>query len=58
MLFTGEVFGFGGLKLGPEGWRATPRLPRHWRSLTYRFMYRGQPVTVSLTNDPAPEPTA
>ena len=52
------VFGFGGLKLGPEGWRATPRLPRHWRSLTYRFMYRGQPVTVSLTNDPAPEPTA
>ena len=52
------VFGFGGLKFEADGWHTVPRLPRHWQTLTFRFMYHGQPVLVELKNEPAPAPAA
>jgi kojibiose phosphorylase len=44
------VMGFGGLRVGADGWTAQPRLPSHWRRLAFRWTYRGQPVRVELTH--------
>ena len=43
------VVGFGGLKVQPEGWTAHARLPAHWKQLKFRFIHRGQPQQVELT---------
>ncbi|MBL8095841.1 MAG: glycoside hydrolase family 65 protein [Anaerolineales bacterium] len=42
------VFGFGGLRITPEGWTVTPRLPRHWTRLAFSFFHRGQQHRVDL----------
>ena len=42
------AFGFGGLRVTAAGWAATPRLPRHWRRLRFRFFHRGQLQVVEL----------
>lgn len=44
------VFGFGGLRVTPEGWSVEPRLPKHWKRLTFRFTYRGELQVVDLKN--------
>ncbi|HEY3473504.1 MAG TPA: glycoside hydrolase family 65 protein, partial [Anaerolineales bacterium] len=44
------VFGFGGLRLTPQGWSTQPRLPKHWKRLSFRFTNRGKPETVEITN--------
>jgi trehalose/maltose hydrolase-like predicted phosphorylase len=45
------VFGFGGLRIYPDGrWETHPRLPQHWESLTFRFTLRGQQHLVQLEN--------
>jgi trehalose/maltose hydrolase-like predicted phosphorylase len=43
------VFGFGGLRVGPQGWTVNPRLPSHWKRLRFSFYYHGQPQHVELT---------
>ena len=43
------VFGFGGLRVTPHGWTTRPCLPKHWQKLTFRFVYKGQPVKLELT---------
>lgn len=46
------VFGFGGLRIHPDGtWEVHPRLPSHWRRLTYRFTLRGMTHTVTCYPD-------
>src|SRR5579859_142816 len=42
------VFGFGGLRHGPQGWAPHARLPRHWQRLKFTIFDRGQPVPVEL----------
>lgn len=37
------VFGFAGLRLTADGYTVTPRLPRHWRRLAFKFYQQGQP---------------
>ena len=44
------VFGFGGLRMRPEGWTTQPRLPRHWKRLSFSFIHRGTVQRVELTN--------
>ena len=45
------VFGFGGLRIHPDGsWETHPRLPKHWESLTFRFNLRGRQQVVRLEN--------
>jgi trehalose/maltose hydrolase-like predicted phosphorylase len=45
------VFGFGGLRIYPDGrWKTHPRLPKHWKSLAFRFTLRGQQHLVQLEN--------
>src|SRR5215216_572208 len=44
------VFGFGGLHVTPEAWSTQPRLPKHWKRLSFRFMYRGKLQIVELKN--------
>jgi kojibiose phosphorylase len=36
------VFGFGGLRVRPDGWTTRPRLPHHWKRLSFKFFHRGQ----------------
>ncbi|HET6594473.1 MAG TPA: glycoside hydrolase family 65 protein [Anaerolineales bacterium] len=44
------VFGFGGLRVTPEGWSTHPRLPKHWKRLSFRFTHRNQLEVVEITN--------
>ncbi len=44
------VFGFGGLSVTPQGWTIHPRLPKHWKRLSFRFSYRGELQIVEITN--------
>lgn len=37
------AFGFAGLRLNADGYTVTPRLPRHWRRLAFKFYQQGQP---------------
>ena len=50
------VFGFGGLRVTPQGWTTRPCLPSHWRRLAFRFLHRGQPVKVVHTAAPDTQP--
>ena len=42
------VFGFGGLRIGADGWNTHPRLPKHWQRLSFKFIYRGQTHEVDI----------
>jgi kojibiose phosphorylase len=42
------VFGFGGLRVTPQGWTTRPRLPKHWKRLAFKFFHRGKWVEVEL----------
>lgn len=42
------VFGFGGLKVRENGWTVTSRLPKKWKSLNFRFWYRGKLENIVL----------
>jgi kojibiose phosphorylase len=44
------VFGFGGLRLTPEGWVIHPRLPHHWKRLAFKFFHRGTLQEVNIQN--------
>ena len=44
------VFGFGGLRISEAGWTMEPRLPRHWKRLSFKFYYRGEQQVVELVN--------
>ena len=42
------VFGFGGLRISPDGWTTHPRLPKHWKRLSFKFFHRGKIQEVDL----------
>ncbi len=42
------VFGFGGLRVTPQGWLTRPRLPKHWKRLAFKFYHRGKLQKVDL----------
>ena len=42
------VFGFGGLRVTPEGWTIQSRLPHHWKRLAFKFFHRGKLQEVDL----------
>lgn len=43
------VFGFGGLRVHPDGrWETHPRLPQHWKRLTFRLTLRGEEHEITL----------
>jgi kojibiose phosphorylase len=44
------VFGFGGLQVTPDGWSTRPRLPHHWKRLSFRFVHRGEVQVVDIPN--------
>ena len=47
------VFGFGGLRLTPDGWSIAPRLPKHWMRLRFKFFHRGELQIVDTRNSKA-----
>lgn len=51
-IWQAVVFGFGGLHIHPDGrWETHPRLPRHWKRLTFHFTLRGQQHVVTTGQD-------
>lgn len=42
------AFGFAGLRLGAAGFSTIPRLPGHWRRLSFKFYFQGQQHTVDI----------
>jgi kojibiose phosphorylase len=45
------VFGFAGLKVTPEGWTIQPRLPSHWKRLSFKFIWQGEEIVIDLPAD-------
>ena len=52
------VFGFGGLRMTSQGWSIHPRLPSHWKRLSFRFTHRGKLEVVEITNSVTSAQTA
>lgn len=44
------VFGFGGLHLSERGWTTRPRLPKHWKRLSFKFFQHGNLQVVDILN--------
>lgn len=42
------VFGFAGLRVNGAEWTVSPRLPKHWKRLTFRFFLRGKQHVVDI----------
>lgn len=42
------VFGFGGLRVTPGGWTTQPRLPKHWKRLSFKFFHHGKMQEVDI----------
>lgn len=49
-MWQAVVFGFAGLRLSAQGWTVTPRLPKHWKRLAFKFFQHGQLQTVDIRN--------
>lgn len=49
-IWQAVVFGFGGLYVDADGYRVIPHLPEHWSRLRFNFYWRGEKVTVELSN--------
>ena len=47
-LWQGIILGFGGLDLKGETLGINPRLPTHWRSLSFRVCWRGRTVAIRI----------
>jgi len=50
-LWQCAVYGFGGLRMIGGKLRISPHLPEAWNSLRYRFNWKGQRLTVNVTQD-------
>ncbi|HSL44656.1 MAG TPA: glycoside hydrolase family 65 protein [Anaerolineales bacterium] len=44
------VFGFAGLRVSEDGWTVEPRLPHHWKRLSFKFYHRGELQVVDIKN--------
>ncbi len=45
------VFGFGGVSYTEEGLDISPSLPTHWKSLSFKLLWRGVRLSVTVTRD-------
>ena len=48
------AFGLAGLRLGPDGPELRPALPRGWKALRFRFLYRGKSWRAEIKADAPP----
>jgi len=42
------VFGFAGLRIGPDGWSTAPHLPANWKRLKFNIIWRGVTQVIEL----------
>ncbi|MBN1259662.1 MAG: glycoside hydrolase family 65 protein, partial [Anaerolineae bacterium] len=47
--WQGVVFGFGGMRVTPEGLSFRPTLPARWKGYTFKVSYRGRLIEVRVT---------
>ena len=52
------VFGFCGLRLGEDGPTVNPRLPEHWKRVSFNVCYRGQQLHFDIENPVVTAPGA
>ncbi|NSW51797.1 MAG: glycoside hydrolase family 65 protein [Anaerolineae bacterium] len=45
------VFGFAGLIIDEIGWNVHPKLPGHWKRISFHFYYQGQRQHVEVTQE-------
>ncbi len=50
-VWQAAVFGFAGLHHSEDGWTVTPRLPRHWRRLAFRYQSHGQDYAIDIKQE-------
>ena len=53
-LWQAVVFGFAGLRVGEGEYTVTPRLPAHWKRLSFSLVYRGKQVALVLSHASSP----
>ncbi len=47
-LWQAAAFGFAGLRLSDDSYTITPRLPKHWRRLSFKFNQHGKQHVVDI----------
>ncbi len=47
-IWQAAVFGFGGLRVDGSEWTISPRLPKHWKHLSFRFFLHGKQHNVDI----------
>ncbi|MFC4025242.1 glycoside hydrolase family 65 protein [Oceanobacillus longus] len=50
-IWQAAVFGFAGIRLVEGKLRINPRLPKHWKDMKFTINWKGQPVSLTITND-------
>jgi kojibiose phosphorylase len=50
-VWQAAVFGFAGLALTDEGFTTRPCLPDHWTRVAFKFLHKGEQVSVDLREE-------
>jgi alpha,alpha-trehalose phosphorylase len=50
-VYMSVVYGFGGLRIKPEGVFIEPKLPKQWKAFSFQVLYQGCLVRIQVTQD-------
>lgn len=50
-IWQAAVFGFAGVRLVEGKLRINPRLPKHWKEMSFTMKWKGQPISIDITKD-------
>jgi kojibiose phosphorylase len=50
-LWQAVVFGFGGLHFNQDKWWVEPKLPSHWKKLSFKFVWHGELTEVNINSE-------
>lgn len=50
-LWQAAVFGFAGVRLVNGKLRINPRLPKHWKEMSFTMKWKGQPISIDITKN-------
>ena len=48
-IWQAAVYGFGGVRIGEDGLSVRPCLPKAWKTLSFRLIWRGQPLLLTMS---------
>jgi len=54
-LWQAVVFGFGGLHFNQDTWWIEPKLPSHWKRLSFKFVWHGELIEIDINPEEHPQ---